>query len=72
MINYKRPKKQFYVGYEVEDNVFSEPLIGYKGEQLKPEDYLKQFATYVSENKAEIDAFKIILERPQQWNTKTL
>ncbi|MCB9194848.1 MAG: DEAD/DEAH box helicase family protein [Flavobacteriales bacterium] len=72
LINYKRPKKQFYVGYEVEDNVFSEPLIGYKGDQLKPEDYLKQFATYVSENKAEIDAFKIILERPQQWSTKTL
>lgn len=72
LINYKRPKKQFYVGYEVEDQVFSEPLIGYKGEQLKPEDYLKQFATYVTQNKAEIEAFKIILERPQQWSTKTL
>lgn len=72
LINYKRPKKQFYVGYEVEDNVYSEPLIGYKGGQLKPEDYLKQFAAYIAENKAEIEAFKIILERPQQWSTKIL
>jgi len=39
---------------------------------LKPEDYLAQFGKYVAENKEEIEALKIILERPSSWNTSTL
>ncbi len=72
--NFKRPKRTFVKGYEVQDEVHSERLFKVRetGEHLKPEDYLAQFGRYVAENRQEIEALKIILERPSSWNTSTL
>ncbi len=73
LLNYKRPKRTFVKAYEVKDEVYSEKLFKDRDNNfLKPEDYLTQFGKYVAENKAEIEALKIILERPSSWNTSTL
>ena len=38
----------------------------------KPEDYLEAFARFVRENPEQIEAIKILMERPKQWNTGAL
>ena len=68
LINYPRAKRQFWIGYEVQDEVTSEKLI--LGE--KPEEYLTSFMRFVKENPEHIEAIKILLERPKEWNTKAL
>ncbi len=74
LIYYKRPKKSFVKAYEVLDEVYSERLFKVKESKdyLKPDDYLKTFKKYVEENRNEIEALKIVLERPSSWNTKAL
>jgi type I restriction enzyme R subunit len=73
LINYKRPKKSFVKAYEVQDEVHSAKLFKDRDSNyLKPEDYLSQFGKYVADNKEEIEALKIILERPSSWNTSVL
>jgi type I restriction enzyme R subunit len=68
LINYPRAKRQFWIGYEVQDKVSSKKLI--LGE--KPEDYLTSFMRFVKENPEHIAAIKILLERPKEWNTNAL
>ncbi|TAJ13747.1 DEAD/DEAH box helicase [Marinilabiliaceae bacterium JC017] len=72
--NYKRPKKSFVKAYEVQDEVHSERLfkVNDLADLLKPEDYLSQFRTYIETNQQEVEALKIILERPGAWNTSAL
>jgi type I restriction enzyme R subunit len=38
----------------------------------KPEDYLDSFARFVRENTDQIDAIKVVLERPKDWKTGAL
>ncbi|MFH0789696.1 MAG: type I restriction-modification enzyme R subunit C-terminal domain-containing protein [Pseudomonadota bacterium] len=38
----------------------------------KPEDYLEAFARFVKENPDQIEAIKILTERPKQWNAGAL
>ncbi len=55
------------------DVVSSEYLIrDGKGQEHKPEDYLKLFAKFVKENLAHIEAVRILLERPADWSTEAL
>lgn len=68
LVNYQRAKRQFLVGYEIQDEVTSEKLI--MGE--KPSDYLNMFMKFVKENPEHILAIKILLEKPKDWNTKAL
>jgi type I restriction enzyme R subunit len=71
--NYPRPKRQFLVAYGVQDKVESTWLVrGADGRELKPGDYLKQFAEFVAANRDQIEAIRILLERPQGWSTEAL
>jgi predicted type IV restriction endonuclease len=55
------------------DTVSSTWLIrGEDGKEYKPEDYLAAFARFVKENPAQIEAIRILLNRPQEWGTDAL
>jgi len=73
LVNYPRAKQPFLVGYETEDTVTSEWLVrDSKGVEYKPADYLSEFAVFVRENPEHIEAIRILLDRPQEWNTEAL
>jgi len=71
--NYPRKPRAFYVTYDTEDEVESERLVrDGSGVEWKPADYLTQFAHFVQDNSAKIEAIRILLNRPQQWGTDAL
>jgi type I restriction enzyme R subunit len=73
LLNYPRAKRSFLVAYEAEDEVESDYLFRTTdGRELKPEDYLVAFERYVKENPDDIEAIRILLERPARWNTDAL
>ena len=72
LLNYPRAKKTFLVGYGVQDDVESEVMIHAEGDYQKPEDYLESFAKFVRENKEQVEAIQILLERPKKWKTGVL
>jgi type I restriction enzyme R subunit len=72
LINYPRAKRQFMIGYGVEDEVTSDAVFRSGDHYLKPEDYLDLFAGFVKENPDHIDAIQILLERPKEWRTNAL
>ena len=45
---------------------------GLDGKEYKPEDYLIAFSRFVTENPAQVEAIRILLDRPQDWNTNAL
>ena len=47
LIHYPRAKRQFLVGYEVEDEVDSDLLFSIGGEYRRPDDYLELFERFV-------------------------
>jgi len=67
LLNYERAKRTFVVGYPVQDEVTSAPML-----QERPQDYLDGFVKYVRENADAVAAFRILLKRPKAWNTKAL
>ncbi|MFP4088643.1 MAG: type I restriction-modification enzyme R subunit C-terminal domain-containing protein, partial [Desulfobacteraceae bacterium] len=72
LTNYPRAKRQFLIGYDVEDEVDSEFAFSIGSEYRKPEDYLELFARFVKNNPDHIDAIQILLERPKEWRTDVL
>lgn len=73
LINYPRPPKRFIVAPEAQDEVASAWLIrDGAGKEYKPDDYLKAFAEYVKQNPDEIEAVRILLDRPKHWSTDAL
>jgi len=72
LVNYPRARRTFWVGYEVEDEVESEVMFSVGAEYQKPEDYLDSFARFVKENPEQIEAIRILLERPREWRTDVL
>jgi type I restriction enzyme R subunit len=73
LVNYPRAKRVFTVAVAATDSVSSTWLIrGEDGKEYKPEDYLAAFARLVKENPAQIDAIRILLDRPQDWGTDAL
>ena len=72
LINYPRAKRTFIVGYETEDEVSSEAMIHAGSDYQKPEDYLDAFARFVRENPEQIEAIRILLQRPRAWRTEAL
>ena len=72
LVNYPRPAPVFYIAHTVPDEVSSEILFEADGEYLKPPDYLEAFAAYLKQHKTDIEAIRIVLEKPKEWNTSVL
>lgn len=72
LVNYPRAKKSFLIGYSVQDDVTSEVMLRKGKEYQKPDDYLVSFARFVKENKEQIEAIRILLEKPKEWKTGAL
>jgi type I restriction enzyme R subunit len=73
LANYPRTLRVFIVAEDSQDTVSSEWRVrGADGKEYKPDDYLAAFATFVKENPADIDAIRVLLNRPQDWNTNVL
>jgi len=73
LVNYKRPLRTFLVAVETEDEVSSEVLIRQPGNRnVRPVDYLQLFAKFIEENQSQIDALRILLDRPRDWGTQAL
>ncbi|MDB5392324.1 MAG: type restriction enzyme res subunit [Planctomycetaceae bacterium] len=71
--DHPRRTRTFLRALDHEDSVSSEYLIrDGKGNHHKPEDYLDIFARFVRENTAQIEAVKILMERPADWSTEAL
>jgi type I restriction enzyme, R subunit len=69
LLTYQRAKRTFWVGYDVKDQVSSRKLFG---EWEKPEDYLEAFGKFVRDNVNQIEAIRILMTRPQNWNPDAL
>lgn len=69
---YPRPNREFVIATGVEDEVSSERLIRYKDRDLRPADYLEEFSRFVAENRSQVEALSILLEKPEGWRTETL
>src|SRR5206468_1881545 len=73
LVNYPRRLRTFWVAIEAEDTVTSAWLgRGTDGKQYKPEDYLSVFSKFVRENPAQVEAIRILLDRPKDWSTQAL
>jgi type I restriction enzyme R subunit len=73
LVNYERARRTFLVAYDSVDTVGSTWQVkGSDGALLKPEDYLTAFARFVKENKDQVDALTILLERPKEWGSHAL
>lgn len=73
LVNYPRPKRGFVIAHEATDDVSSKWLIrDGTGKEHQPEDYLKLFADYVRENPDQVDAIRILFDRPREWGTEPL
>ncbi len=72
LVTYKRSQRVFYVAYDAEDTVQSVLVFREDGQEYKPEEYLEAFARFVRENRAQIEAFRILLDRPKDWSAEAL
>ncbi|MFI5204306.1 MAG: DEAD/DEAH box helicase family protein, partial [Flavobacteriales bacterium] len=72
LVAYKRPQAVFLIAHEAEDEVYSEPVFNVGDKFLKPTDYLTAFSEFVKSHKKDIEAMKIVLEKPKGWNTSVL
>lgn len=73
LMYFSRKPRMFFVAYGTEDTVESGWLIrNGTGREYKPEDYLTAFARFVEENRPQVEAIGILLDRPQDWGTDAL
>ena len=72
LVNYPRPKKVFFRGYDIVDEVKDEVMFKVGGDYQKPDDYLKLFEKFVGENQNQIEAIEILLSKPKGWNSDAL
>jgi len=73
LVDYPRAARRFYVASETVDDVSSRWLIrDSAGHEYRPEDYLTAFSRFVRENPDHIEAIRILLDRPKEWNTTAL
>ena len=70
---YPRRSNPFTRALDHEDQVSSQYLIrDGLGKEHKPEDYLELFARFIRDNATQIEAVRILLERPADWSTTAL
>src|SRR5207253_4877732 len=73
LVSYPRPQRTFIKAYEQQDEVSSVYLVrDVAGAEYKPEDYLRAFERFVREHKTQIDAIRILLDRPRDWSASAL
>ena len=72
LINYPRPQRQFIKALDAEDTVTSERIAKLGEGAVKPDDYIKSFCEFVQNNKDQIEAVKILFERPKDWKYEVL
>jgi type I restriction enzyme R subunit len=72
LVSYKRPPPTFYIAREQEDEVYSETVFNVGDQYLKPIEYLAAFTEFVKAHRSDIDAMKVVLEKPMGWNTQVL
>ena len=73
LTNYQRRPKVFIKAIENEDTVTSEYLVrDGAGKEYKPADYLELFAKFVKDNADQVEAIRILLEKPAGWGTAAL
>jgi type I restriction enzyme R subunit len=73
LTGYQRRQRIFVTAYENVDTVSSSWLVrGNDGKEYKPQDYLTAFAQFVRENPGQVEAIRILLNRPRDWSTKAL
>lgn len=71
--DYPRAKSYFVVAESVTDQIESGYLIRTRdGKTVRPEDYLQAFEAYVKSNPDQVEAIRILLERPSGWGTQAL
>ena len=72
--NYPRKNRFFLIDELTQDKVLrsEEALTTIDGEEIKPQDYLKAFEEFVTQNEDEIEALKILMERPADFDIKDL
>lgn len=71
--DYERNPKVFIEAPEAVDTVTSEYLFKTTdGRALKPDEYLKIFDDYVTNNPDQVTAIRILLNRPKEFNTEHL
>ena len=73
LVDYRRKPRTFLVAYDTMDDVTSTMVISDSlGKKWKPEDYIAAFARFVQENATQIEAIRILLNRPKSWSTEAL
>lgn len=73
LVTYPRPPRVFLVAPETEDEVSSSWRVrGADGKEYKPDDYLAAFGEFIRQNPTPVEAVRILLDRPQEWNTAAL
>jgi type I restriction enzyme R subunit len=70
--NYPRPPRSFIVTYQPDDVTSRWLIRDGAGHEYKPEDYLVLFSRFVKENPEQIEAIRILLDRPKDWGTDAL
>lgn len=73
LVTYERKPRFFIKAIETQDTVSSSWLVrGSDGKEYKPQDYLTAFSEFVRLNPAQVEAIRILLNRPRDWSTKAL
>ena len=73
LTDYPRPPRVFYIAPETVDTVESRWLIHEAdGQEYRPDDYLEAFGRFVTEHKEDVQAIRMLLERPADWNPRAL
>ena len=73
LTSYPRPMRVFLKADAYEDHVSSIWLVrDAAGMEYKPEDYLEAFARFVRDNPSQVQAIKILMDRPKDWSTQAL
>lgn len=73
LARYDRARPVYIVAPQAQDHVVSEYLFRTAdGRTLQPLDYLSAFSQFVRENPEQMEAIRILLERPREWNTNAL
>lgn len=72
--NYPRKNRFFLIDELTQDKVLraEESLSTAEGETVKPQDYLKAFEDFVTQNGKHIEALKILMEKPYDFDIKDL
>ncbi len=72
--NYPRKDRFFLIDELTQDKVLraERSLLTIKDESIKPQDYLEAFEEYVTRNQNQIEALRILMEKPSDFDIKDL